>query len=341
MLNLKQFLVCLTSFGVANAFAVDSQSRERTDYETCLQQRVKSSSAQTTVEEIREFCLDQIQNASSDDQPRQLGAISSRIYQERMQEFDPYVIVPHRMNFVLPFYGTNHINTEPYDNYIDASENLEDVEAKFQLSLKVPLITHGVLVEGDGLYFAFTVKSWWQVYASNISKPFRETNYKPELFYLRPLPWQPGGGNAGITFGIEHESNGRSEEFSRSWNRIYMGILIEQGDFAFSLKPWWRLPEDEDKYPGDPKGDDNPDIENYMGHFELNAAYKWQDYEINFMGRQNFRTSKGAFEAGFIFPLTGRLRGYATVFNGYGESLIDYNVSQTRFGLGIALTGFL
>lgn len=310
-------------------------------YKVCLQEKLESASSSTTVEEIRRSCIQQGDEVTINGKTRKLGAISSRIYQERMQEFDPYVIIPHRMNYVLPFYYTNHINTEPYEILLDEDENLEDTEAKFQLSLKLPLNSHGMIIEGDGLYFAFTVKSWWQVYASNISKPFRETNYKPELFYLMPLAWTPAGGNTGLSFGIEHESNGKGEEFSRSWNRVYMSFLIEKGDFAFSFKPWWRIPEDEDEYPGDTRGDDNPDIEDYMGHFEMNAAYKWSNFEVNFMGRQNFKTSRGAFEAGFIFPLSGRLRGYATLFNGYGESLIDYDVSQTRFGLGIALTGFL
>ncbi|VUD46652.1 Phospholipase A1 [Thalassocella blandensis] len=323
------------------ANAENSQADQTSAYQRCLQEKIETASEATTVAIVKQACSIEEEKVTIDGQAREFGAISSRIFQERMQEFDPYVIIPHRMNYVLPLYMTNHINTEPYESYGEKSDHLEDTEAKFQLSLKIPLNSHGMLVEGDGLYFAFTVKSWWQVYASNISKPFRETNYRPELFYLRPLAWQPVGGNAGFAVGIEHESNGRPEEFSRSWNRIYSLLLVEKGNLALTFKPWWRIPEHEDKYLGDPTGDDNPDIEDYMGHFEMNAAYKWQHFEVNFMGRQNFRTLRGAFEAGFIFPLSGRLRGYMTLFNGYGESMIDYNVSQTRFGLGIALTGFL
>lgn len=91
----------------------------------------------------------------------------------------------------------------------------------------------------------------------------------------------------------------------------------------------------------DPEGDDNPDIADYMGHFELTTVYKWDDYEFSFLGRQNFSTHKGYGEFGVTFPLWGRLRGYAQYTTGYGDSMIDYNINQNRIGLGVALTDLL
>jgi phospholipase A1 len=78
-----------------------------------------------------------------------------------------------------------------------------------------------------------------------------------------------------------------------------------------------------------------------MGNFELGMVYQWRDYELSFKGRRNFSTNYGAAEIGLTFPLWGKLRGYATAFSGYGESLIDYDHKQTRVGLGIALNNVL
>lgn len=271
----------------------------------------------------------------------ELGAISSRIVHERMTAFDPFVITPHLMNYILPAFTTNRINTEVYGSEPDWVDHMEDIEAKFQLSLKVPVNTQSLLVNGDALYFGFTVEAWWQVYADDISKPFRETNYRPEMFYLMPLDFHPLGGNSGLMFGVEHQSNGRSQDLSRSWNRMYIAYLYEKGDFALSLRPWYRFSEERKTLITDSKGDDNPDILDYMGHFQLSMAYNWEAYNLSLMTRHNFSTNKGALELGLTFPLWGKLRGYTRLFEGYGESLIDYNHKQTRFGIGIALTDIL
>ena len=317
-----------------------------TDIDQCILEQVRKSIESTTIETIKRRCEDQSINDLSyksyfDESSIKLGAISNRVKNERESQFSPYVITPHKLNYFIPVLTTNAINRSEYGAVNGFEDNLEDIEAKFQLSLKVPLSPNSTFIYGDGLYLAFTLEAWWQVYSDGISKPFRETNYQPELFYVAPLDWHPLGGNTGFSIGIEHQSNGREQNLSRSWNRVYGHFLFEKEQFAMSIKPWLRISEDEKKYPEDPNGDDNPDIIDYMGHFELTTIYKWSELEINFKGRNNFATHKGAAEFIFVFPLWGKLQGYSSLFTGYGESLIDYNYKQTRFGIGLSLNSLL
>ena len=308
---------------------------------------VKTASEDMTIGEIRSQCFEKVQNGRSRQIERSMppgvkpGAISRRVLSEKQHESDPYVITPHLMNYVLPVLSTNNINRDAYGSNLSFQDNFTDFESKFQLSIKAPLNSEDIFFPGDSLYFAFTLEAWWQIYSDNISKPFRETNYRPEFFYIAPLNWHPLGGNTGFMVGVEHQSNGRSQLLSRSWNRAYASLLFEKDNLAISLKPWWRLPEEDKTSPLDPEGDDNPDILDYMGHFELTIAHTWDDYEVSLMSRRNFEYGRGALELGFTFPLWGKLRGYALIFDGYGESLIDYNHRQTRFGLGIALNDIL
>jgi phospholipase A1 len=61
------------------------------------------------------------------------------------------------------------------------------------------------------------------------------------------------------------------------------------------------------------------------------------------MFRNNLRTSgnKGAIELGWSFPLYRKLKGYVQYFNGYGQSILDYNDAANTIGVGLALTDFL
>ena len=272
-----------------------------------------------------------------------LGVISQRVMQEKQSESLPYVLLPHKQNYFQPIVTTDKINREAYDHMLGFEENLKDFEFKFQVSLKVPLNEGSWLIENDGLYMGFTLEAWWQIYAGKISKPFRETNYQPEVFYVAPLPWHPFDGNTGFVVGVEHQSNGRGLELSRSWNRVYTHFLFEKDNFGFSFKPWIRWKEDEKKFELDPSGDDNPDIADFLGHYELGMMYQWDNFELGFTGRHNLKTNNGAAEFELTFPLKflfgedSKIKGYATAFTGYGDSLIDYNHYQTRFGLGVSV----
>ena len=131
-------------------------------------------------------------------------------------------------------------------------------------------------------------------------------------------------------------------EYFRSWNRLYANFIWEKDGFVFSFKPWYRLPEKAKENILIADGDDNPDIYKYMGYFEFSGAYRYNEHEFSFMARNNLNSdNRGALQLDWSFPIWGRLRGYAQYFNGYGESLIDYNVDIQRFGVGFLLTDIL
>jgi len=270
--------------------------------------------------------------------------VLDRIRREREVMDSRSVLLPHRRNYVLPLTWASQPNNAPLQGINNgADEVLDQLEAQFQLSLKVPL-TEGLFSSADALYASFTVRAFWQAYNSDISSPFRETNYEPELFWMMPVPWKILGGDASLfALGLSHQSNGRSQSLSRSWNRIYANLIWERNRFVFSFKPWWRIPEDEKTDPLQPDGDDNPDIEDFMGNFEFTTVYRNQNQEFSLMLRNNLDRddNKGAVQLDWTFPLSGRLRGYAQIFSGYGESLIDYNARIERIGIGILLSDLL
>ena len=307
------------------------------DRENCLRERAVSAADLDTAGAVRDQC--DILIAQGRDVPEKLVATKSA-------QANRHVILPYLQNYILPYTYNAHPNQEAYRSEGNV-DSIESEEVKLQISLRVPLTYNDVLVESDGFYFAFTMKSFWQAYNTAISAPFRETNYRPEIFYQAPLPIQWGEGSWQGTLGISHESNGRAEELSRSWNRVYAGLGYLGDRWVFGIQPWYRLPEskksntDDPTSPFDPHGDDNPDILDYMGHYEFTGAYRWRDLEFSGLFRQNFATGKGAQEFGISFPLWGRTRGYFQYFDGYGESLIDYNHRNRRVGLGVLLTDFL
>ena len=267
------------------------------------------------------------------------GVFSERVRAERRAALNPYVITAHRHNFVLPLSYTSALNESVYRREdVPLREGLEPLEVKFQVSLKTQLNERDLLLANDSLSFGLTIEAWWQLYADDLSSPFRETNYTPEIFYTKPLLWGPFGGSTALVFGLEHQSNGQVQGLSRSWNRLYATFVYERGNFVAQLRPWYRLPEGEKDSPDDPEGDDNPDILDFMGNGSIALAWRDSRYEYSLRGHGNPDTGKGGGEIGVTFPLFGRFRGYARYFNGYGESLIEYDHFQARLGLGLSLT---
>lgn len=265
--------------------------------------------------------------------------LDRRLNMEAFNRSNRFLLTPHKRNYLLPVSYQENRNTAPYEAAGSPLAEPQSTEVEFQLSVKI-LIREGLFGDNGHLYMGYTNHSLWQAYNRDISRPFRETNHQPELILSFTNNWEIlGFRNVVNEAVIAHQSNGQSGELSRSWDRIMFTSVFERGPFAFAINPWYRIPEDRGDGPDDPTGDDNPDIEKYMGNFELSAAYQRKDNIISLMVRNNLSSNnRGALELGWSFPVSSTVRGYLKVFNGYGHSLIDYNHHTTAVGLGITFT---
>ena len=321
-------------------FAQDKAEKKR--FADCVVEQIKSSPGGKPIPEIEALCVEKVLEAQTE--VEQVGLVGRKFIRERQAEANRHVITSHRQNYVLPFAHSNNLNPDVYDEIDGWADDFRHGEAIFQMSYKLRLTSVDLFNEYDGLYFGMTLKSWWQVYAKESSRQFRETNYEPELFYLTPIKANFYGANLGLMLGISHQSNGRSQLLSRSWNRVYLGLVYEREDFALNLRPWYRIQEDPKESPDNAEGDDNPNIEQYMGDFDLTAVKRFgNNNELSVLFRNNLREeNRGAIEIGYSFPIPkSHLKGFIQYFNGYGESLIDYDHHQERIGIGVLLTDLL
>jgi len=249
----------------------------------------------------------------------------------------PFGMRTHRPIYLLPWVRARDANQFPSSSSPDSAsggaERLDSTEVKFQVSWKTKA-WQGVFGDTGDLWLGYTQSSRWQLYDAERSRPFRETNYEPEILlvfatHYRLLGWD---GHL-LAVGLNHESNGRDRPRSRSWDRVTASFGLERDGWTLTVRPWWRIPESRAQ-------DDNPDIEDYLGRADVRLVHHVRHHELAALLRHSLRggdRSRGAVEFDWTFPIRGNLRGYTQVFHGYGESLIDYNFRTTRLGLGLSL----
>ncbi len=304
------------------------------DFDDCLLGKLGTTDDTVTIGELKEQCRAELGQSI-----RTTDVVIDRIHQDRKHVLQPFTLMAHKPNyFLLGAYNSSGYSSVDHNETYQESADWDNIEGQFQLSVKFPLLV-GFFDDTFDIYGAYTNRSFWQVYNTEQSSPFRETNHEPELWVQFHPNWELFGfTNAWNSFGVVHQSNGRSAALSRSWNRVYGWFTMQRGNLAFSFKPWYRIPEDDEK-------DNNPDIEDFLGHFELSATYKYGENVISMMSRNNLESSfsKGGLELTWSFPLFDWpfMKGYARYYTGYGESLVDYDQYSNTIGFGMSLTDWL
>ncbi|WP_046656311.1 phospholipase A [Lysobacter capsici] len=238
--------------------------------------------------------------------------------------------------YLLPAFWNSDPNELPHSpnprNTVTEPQSLQSVEAKFQISFKTKAVENLFGDNGD-VWLGYTQSSRWQVYNGDNSRPFRETNYEPEAMLVFRNNYHIGGWSGRMAaIGLNHQSNGRADPLSRSWNRVIGQVGLDRENWSILARPWWRISDGND--------DDNPDIEDYMGRGDLTIVHRRGGHEFSLMARHSLRSgdrSHGALQFDWGFPIYNQLRGHLQVFDGYGESLIDYNHRATYIGLGVSL----
>lgn len=197
-------------------------------------------------------------------------------------------------------------------------------EVQFQISFKlIPL-----KFQRGELALSYTQRSFWQLYDARGSRPFRETNYSPEVFF------RYGGKQFFIDIGYEHESNGQSDPESRSWDRGYLTLNAVSRNFKISLKSWAVI--DEDSY-GEDEIERKLSMRDFYGYHQLEAATLMGTTVFKVSARNNFQTKRGFLESKLLFLINKGLYWSISYSKGHGSGLRNYDENLETIAFGVLM----
>lgn len=238
-----------------------------------------------------------------------------------------------KSSYFLSSYKQNYFLPVTYGSHKDSETNQNDkIEAQFQISVKYPLMLDISQYGGD-LYMSYTNKSNWQLYSSDSS--FRETNHEPEIFVDFGQDWEFGGiKNTNILVGYNHQTNGKSDEEARNWDRLFADFVFAHKDFSVSTRIMYPVSES--------SGTGNKhDLSDYLGYHEINARYFYGDQTFSAKSTWAIKEGNIGLTLGWEKPISPAVSLYVEGFAGYGDTLIDFDEKVYRIGVGFSFSNDL
>lgn len=233
-----------------------------------------------------------------------------------------------------PYFGLYKDNYFIFGTALGQRPTRENTNVKFQISIAQKL-TKTTLPWNTYLYLFYTQKVFWNVLED--SMPMTDLNFNPGIGIAKPMFWR-NRYIGKVSLVLEHESNGRDGEDSRSWNKVTLGgSIVIDPTLMVHGKIWIPIID----------GMHNKDILNYCGIYQAGISYmtpnrrfgasiitvKRKSWKLNYntIVELNYRIWKNDNQYFFL-----------QYYNGYGEGLLDYNKfhSQVRVGIVIKPTFF-
>ncbi|MCK4994397.1 MAG: phospholipase A [Candidatus Omnitrophica bacterium] len=188
----------------------------------------------------------------------------------------------------------------------------------------------------EGIFFAYTQTSFWDLKSD--SKPFEDTSYKPEMFFMSSNLYS--GANKFTQFffstGLQHESNGKSEMNSRSTNFIYFepNLICYDKDTSLGLQIFpriWTYFENDNQT--------NEDLKDYRGYFDLGVRVGKAE---KLVVESHLRAARrgNSWELNFTYPMNIKnfeLYLQVQYSNALAESLLNYKERREALRIGFAV----
>ncbi|MBP5498491.1 MAG: phospholipase A, partial [Muribaculaceae bacterium] len=202
-------------------------------------------------------------------------------------------------------------------------------DVKFQISFRQRL-TKSILPFHSHLFLSYSQKAMWNIFEESL--PFHDLNFNPGIG-IQGLIISKGKLMGNATIMVEHESNGRDGEASRSWNKVsFAGSLIVDPRLMVHAKTWIPIID----------GQQNKDILKYCGIFQAGAQFvsnnkRWVA-DVTFVKRKGWNFSFNTIvNVGFRIRKKDNQFIMLHFYDGYGENLLDYNKYHCRLRVGLLI----
>ncbi len=228
-----------------------------------------------------------------------------------------------------PYFGLYKDNYFIFGTSVGDKPTEKNTNIKFQISVSQRL-TKSTLPWNTYLYLFYTQKCFWNIIEE--SMPMTDLNFNPGIGLSKPLFVKDRFiGNLLAT--VEHESNGKDGENSRSWNKISFGAnIMLDPNFIVHGKFWIPIID----------GKHNKDILDYCGIYQMGTSVTSTDKRFGLSvlltkrkdWKLNYNTT---VELSYLMSKRSNQYLFLQYYNGYGEGLLEYNKFHSMLRVGFVI----